>query len=539
MTAIHGRPLAEGEFTLHKRVDVVNKLPAVIHQVLQQPQIPVQASVVQEQVVPAAVVNFDHVIKVQAPEETPSILDANEMVTSTPIVPAARQPKFEVPFEVPATSTLAVQDLLATPTTSLAHKPAVVRPILNAPILNMPSLMDMEPTKAPERPPPPKVVQQQPAAKVIDAPPEPSLDDGEHELDPETGLWKKIQQLPKPMMVEKKLPILANDVVTMEAAEDDLSPIRVTRSKVESSVEDQIQILRQDSVAKTEADKSFDDLLLNSPPKAADNMSKESPKKIVLETETPTKEPVLDAALDDSEDKSPRRRGRSQNAVQVQTTTPATSRTTSTSGVPSKTPEQSPAASANQTNKKKRGRPKRIELNADDNIANTNTDAVVKKDSSADKDSDKETTTAQAPTTSTSKLLKQKGVTINKDGKVMIPSHKISLPRELCQIVEGKKGKKLYQCQICTKEFNRKDIINYHVYNEHREEFLEYGKGLPEVLTREEDDDDNTSKAKGSSNNATAAVFKRIFKSKLATNVKDADRIRKGQVDIQIKAKGE
>ena len=64
----------------------------------------------------------------------------------------------------------------------------------------------------------------------------------------------------------------------------------------------------------------------------------------------------------------------------------------------------------------------------------------------------------------------------------MIPSHKITLPEELCQIVEGKKGKKMYQCQICSKEFNRKDIINYHVYNEHREEFLEYGKGLPDVL---------------------------------------------------------
>ena len=88
----------------------------------------------------------------------------------------------------------------------------------------------------------------------------------------------------------------------------------------------------------------------------------------------------------------------------------------------------------------------------------------------------------------------------------MIPSHKISLPEEMCLVVEGKKGKKIYQCQICSKEFNRKDIINYHAYNEHREELLEYGKGLPEVLTR---DPDSSPPTKGTSNNAASAVFSR------------------------------
>ena len=86
----------------------------------------------------------------------------------------------------------------------------------------------------------------------------------------------------------------------------------------------------------------------------------------------------------------------------------------------------------------------------------------------------------------------------------MIPSHKITLSDELCQIVEGKKGKKLYECQICSKKFNRKDTINYHVYIEHREEFLEFGKGLPDVLTREETDDDQPP-TKSKSNNAAAA----------------------------------
>merc|ERR1712079_781015 len=133
------------------------------------------------------------------------------------------------------------------------------------------------------------------------------------------------------------------------------------------------------------------------------------------------------------------------------------------------------------------------------------------------------------------KLLKQKGVTVNKEGKVMIPSHKITLSDELCQIVEGKKGKKLYECQICSKKFNRKDTINYHVYIEHREEFLEFGKGLPDVLTREETDDDQPP-TKSKSNNAAAAVFKRIFAPKLKSG-NNTDR--KGQVEIEIKSKSD
>ena len=117
----------------------------------------------------------------------------------------------------------------------------------------------------------------------------------------------------------------------------------------------------------------------------------------------------------------------------------------------------------------------------------------------------------------------------------MIPSHKITLSEELCQIVEGKKGKKLYECQICSKKFNRKDTINYHVYIEHREEFLEFGKGLPDVLTREDSDDDQPP-TKSKSNNAAAAVFKRIFAPKLKSG-NNAER--KGQVEIEIKSKSD
>merc|ERR1711971_1468751 len=92
-----------------------------------------------------------------------------------------------------------------------------------------------------------------------------------------------------------------------------------------------------------------------------------------------------------------------------------------------------------------------------------------------------------------------------------------------------------YQCQICSKEFNRKDIINYHAYNEHREELLEYGKGLPEVLTR--DPADSSPPSKGTSNNAASAVFGRIFKPKMMSGNKGS--VRKGQVEVQVKSKND
>merc|ERR1711879_394594 len=67
------------------------------------------------------------------------------------------------------------------------------------------------------------------------------------------------------------------------------------------------------------------------------------------------------------------------------------------------------------------------------------------------------------------------------------------------------------------------------------EEFLEFGKGLPDVLTREETDDDQPP-TKSKSNNAAAAVFKRIFAPKLKSG-NNTDR--KGQVEIEIKSKSD
>ena len=102
----------------------------------------------------------------------------------------------------------------------------------------------------------------------------------------------------------------------------------------------------------------------------------------------------------------------------------------------------------------------------------------------------------------------------------MVPSHRINLPDELCQIVENKKGKKMYRCPICKKEFSRKDMINYHAYQEHREEVLEYSKGLPEILTRENEEAEDKAKK-----TVTNAIFKRIFKPK-KVSISDEERER-------------
>ena len=83
----------------------------------------------------------------------------------------------------------------------------------------------------------------------------------------------------------------------------------------------------------------------------------------------------------------------------------------------------------------------------------------------------------------TNELMKQKGVTVTKDGKLMIPSHRLTLSPELCKVVEGK-GKK-FSCQVCHKTFLRKDKINYHIYSEHHDEFLRLGgQELPSILKK-------------------------------------------------------
>merc|ERR1712223_2027019 len=86
----------------------------------------------------------------------------------------------------------------------------------------------------------------------------------------------------------------------------------------------------------------------------------------------------------------------------------------------------------------------------------------------------------------TGDLMKQKGVTVNKEGILMIPSQKLSLSEELCKIISNEKGKKNFVCQICDKIFPRKDKINYHIYSEHHDEFVRLGTGVPQILTKGE-----------------------------------------------------
>ena len=84
----------------------------------------------------------------------------------------------------------------------------------------------------------------------------------------------------------------------------------------------------------------------------------------------------------------------------------------------------------------------------------------------------------------TDDLMKQKGVTVSKEGKLMIPSQKLSLSEELCKVMCNEKGKKNFVCQICDKVFPRKDKINYHIYSDHHEEFVRLGTGVPQILTK-------------------------------------------------------
>ena len=197
--------------------------------------------------------------------------------------------------------------------------------------------------------------------------------------------------------------------------------------------------------------------------------------------------------------------------------------------------------------KKKRGRPKRAQPEPEPSTSEDSSQEKEKENSSSTgQDSSPSIKEREQPEKSGStatpapsvvktdrKLPKQKGATHNKAGQKLIQPHKINLPEELCQIVENKKGKKMYQCQICSpkKEFNRKDIINYHAYNEHREELLEH-RVLPEELTQDPDSD-SSPPAKSSSNNAAAAVFGRIFKPKMMGGNKGFHG-RKGQVEIQV-----
>ena len=95
----------------------------------------------------------------------------------------------------------------------------------------------------------------------------------------------------------------------------------------------------------------------------------------------------------------------------------------------------------------------------------------------------------------TEDLLKQKGVTLSKEGKVMIPSQKLNLSEELCRVENADEfgKKKKFVCQVCDKSFLRKDKANYHIYHEHHDEFVLHGKGLPKILQQ---NDSSTSPTK-------------------------------------------
>ena len=116
------------------------------------------------------------------------------------------------------------------------------------------------------------------------------------------------------------------------------------------------------------------------------------------------------------------------------------------------------------------------------------TPQVVSQQPAASKPEAKRSPEKALPT-ETSELIKQKGVTVSKDGKLMIPSQKLTLSPELCKVVREGEGesaakKTKFQCQVCQKLFLRKDKINYHIYSEHREEFLSKGQDLPPILTK-------------------------------------------------------
>ena len=80
------------------------------------------------------------------------------------------------------------------------------------------------------------------------------------------------------------------------------------------------------------------------------------------------------------------------------------------------------------------------------------------------------------------------GVTVNREGKLMIPSQKLTLSEQLCKAATTPKGKKCFACQVCSKFFFRKDKINYHIYTEHHDQFVKFGKdNLPQILTKKEE----------------------------------------------------
>ena len=161
---------------------------------------------------------------------------------------------------------------------------------------------------------------------------------------------------------------------------------------------------------------------------------------------------------------------------------------------PPTTPPSLPSAEAASIAASTRRRPKRVVPEADGVSVANDTDKDVKAtgaESKPEEVAEAATSTKTSPEkslpTETSELMKQKGVTVSKDGKrLMIPSQKLTLPPELCKAVTGEGDKKQkFRCQVCQKTFLRRDKINYHVYSEHREEFVRMGgQGMPKILKK-------------------------------------------------------
>ena len=294
--------------------------------------------------------------------------------------------------------------------------------------------------------------------------------------------------------------------------DEKITSVKVTSPKAQEMIEDTIEVAAKAVIENSD----------NAPEKSDKTSAKDMTEE---KSEKESKEEVKEEAMkDEQEGILPRRRGRSTLASSSKVT-PLKKKKDKSPEEPSTTkeevgrknkkrkeilePEKSPASrteikdetqrrlkkiekeeesepssvtakeSESNVPKKKRGRPKRAQPEPEPSTSEDSSQEKEKENSSStvqdsspsikEREPEKSGSTATpAPSVvkTDRKLPKQKGATHNKAGQKLIQPHKINLPEELCQIVENKKGKKMYQCQICSpkKEFNRKDIINYHAY---------------------------------------------------------------------------
>ena len=518
MVAIHGRALNTDEDTLHKKIDLQQGVKPMV--ITNDPNFVGSSATA---VTPSASSNFsslntDDILASVAPppQQTPSVPLLVSPMSSMPSLATISAPDDHLlqdshqqqqrqqkqqpmePFEpepvkslqpsMPPLSTITSEleaDLIMT-STPILKKSEKQPPTIQFPSvplrLDMPSLLDMP--VLPERiSNPVESVEAKPACPVVVEVKAPS------EIEPITEISVKEHlpiEAPPP---EKKLDTSEEDKA-FDALFDDVkseSSVPKIQSEGEKPVLSPTPLMPLETTLPTTLPPSP----VNRSPSVSPLPQAQSP----LMTTKLTQEPVDEEELEEQAVPQ-RRRGRSQALL-------------NTSPCSDKSDKIAEIASPSMGSKKKRGRPKRA-----------GTETSTSEDSCQEKEKENKTVKKVKVASSSSK----------------VPSHKITLPGELCQVVEGKKGKKMYQCQICSKEFHRKDIINYHVYNEHQEEFLEFGKCLPEALTRDDNEQDSTQGSKGASSNAAAAIFKRIFKPKVMSGNKDS--ARKGQVAVEIKSKG-